>query len=627
LDLNGDARLRFDDFEFDPLSGQLLRNGQPIRIQPQPLRVLRLLLERPGQTIPREELREHVWGGTTYVEFEQGLNYCIRQIRLALGDNAASPVYVETLPKQGYRFLQAVVHADGSGTARGVPIPANGSLELPNRHQPLEALVSISRIGSKHARWFVAAGLCFLLIIVPASMYLARQPHIASLAVLPLDNLSGDPGQDYFADGMTDELITMLAKNSTLRIVSRTSVMQYKRAHRPLPEIARGLGVDRILEGSVAHTNTGVHMTVQLIDARTDTHLWAESFDRDTSGSVSLAREVAQSVARKLSSALPEKASTRYVRPEAHDAYLRGRYLWFTNRNDKAGEYFLKATRLQPDYALAWTGVALYYGAGAVEGEMNPGDSLPRAKAAALKAASLDDSLPEVHVTLGNLAFFADWNWQRAQRECSRAIELDPTLVEAYFLQSKIFRTLNRPAESIGSARKAMELNPFARPEFLAWTLDDARQYDAAIIEARARLESIPADVDLLWMIQYAYGCKGMRNEAVQTAEKALQISGDNDSAAGVRQAFERGGYRAGLQRWLMDSKKRSQREYVSSYFLASLTAQLGQREQTLAFLEQGFKQDDPNMVFTQCDCEYDFLHSDERYRSLIKKIGLPPAY
>ncbi len=574
MDLNGDARIRFEDFEFDPRSGQLLRNGQPIRIQPQPLRVLKLLLERPGQTIRREELREHIWGGATYVEFDQGLNYCIRQIRLALGDNAASPVYVETLPKQGYRFLPAVVHADGNGTAGVVPMPASEPLELPNQHQPLAAPRSLSWIGTKRAWWFVAAGLCALLIIVPVWMYLARKPHIASLAVLPLDNLSGDPSQDYFADGMTDELITMLAKNSTLRIVSRTSVMQYKRAHRPLPEIARGLGVDGILEGSVAHSNTGVHMTVQLIDARTDTHLWAESFDRDTSGSVSLPREVAQSVARKLRSAFPETASTGYVRPEAHDAYLHGRYLWFTDHNDKAGEYFLKATQLQPDYALAWTGVADYYGIGAVEGEMSPRDSLPRAKAAALKAASLDDSLPQVHVTLGNLAFFADWNWQRAQQECSRAIELDPTLVEPYFLQSKIFNTLNRPAESIGSARKAMELNPFARPYFLAMTLDNARQYDAAIMEARARLESIPTDVDLQWMLEEAYRCKGMQNEAVQTAEKAFQISGDNDAAAGVSQAFERGGFRAVLQRWLIDSKKRSQHEYVSPVFLAGLAAQ-----------------------------------------------------
>jgi TolB-like protein/DNA-binding winged helix-turn-helix (wHTH) protein len=601
------------------------------------MELLVLLVAGRGRLVTRAEIAEQLWGSDVFVDTEHGINTAMRKIRQVLRDDPEQPRFVETVPTKGYRFIGHIVEISAAEASAPVPVA-----EVPAEETKTAAAgvadtsaspAAPHRTGVRFSVWVLAllASLFLIALILATRWNHARQGSaalkIASLAVLPLDNLSGDPSQDYFADGMTDELITMLAKNSTLRIVSRTSVMQYKRAHRPLPEIARGLGVDAILEGSVAHSNTGVHMTVQLIDARTDTHLWAESFDRDTSGSVSLPREVAQSVAKKLRTALAQAASTRYVRPEAHDAYLHGRYLWFTDHNDKAGEYFLKATQLQPDYALAWTGVALYYGAGAVEGEMRPSDSLPRAKAAALKAASLDDSLPEVHVTLGNLAFFADWNWQRAQQECSRAIELDPTLVEAYFLQSKIFNTLNHPAESVGAAQKAMELNPFARPYFLAMTFDNARRYDAAIAEARARLESTPRDVDLQWMLEDAYRCKGMQNEAVKTAEKALQISGDNNAVAGLRQAFERGGYRAGLHRWLIDSEKRALHEYVSPYFLASLTAQLGQREQTLAFLEQGLQRDDPSMVFIQCDCEYDFLHSDERYRALIKKMGLPPAY
>ena len=624
MDLNGDALIRFDDFEFDPRSGKLLRNGQPIRIQPQPLRVLKLLLERPGQTIPREELREHIWGGATYVEFDQGLNYCIRQIRLALGDNAASPVYVETLPKQGYRFLPAVVHGDGSGTARGVPIPADGPPEPPNQHQPFEAPDSVSWIRTKRSWWFVAAGLCALLIIFPVWMHLASKPRIASLAVLPLDNLSGDPSQDYFADGMTDELITMLAKNSTLRIVSRRSVMQYKRAHRPLPEIARGLGADGILEGSVTHSNTGVHVTVQLIDARTDTHLWAESFDRNMSGSVSLPREVAQSVARKLRSSLPETASTRYVRPEAHDAYLRGHYLWFRGHDDQAAEYFKKAVELQPDYALAWTGVADVNVVDA--GYKPPKVLMVQAKAAALKAVSLDDSLAQAHLSLCRVNFFIDWDWSRALQECDRAIELDPKFSEAYHTRSEILAALNRQTEALELARKAAELDAFSRPWALPASLLRARQFDAAINEARARLVLDPDDDGELSVLDGAYRAKGMWKEAFESSYKTLVLHGNATRASDELQDFQRGGYRAVIQGRLNYRKKQSQSHYVSTYLLAGLTAQLRQPDETLAFLAQALEEHQGYLVFVQCDPDFDFLHADERYRSIVRRIGLPPA-
>jgi tetratricopeptide (TPR) repeat protein len=371
-------------------------------------------------------------------------------------------------------------------------------------------------------------------------------------------------------------------------------------------------------------------MTVQLIDAGTDTHVWAESFDRDTNDSVSLPREVAQSVARQLHSAVPPTAPVRYVRPEAHDAYLHGRYLWLTFLNNaQAGKYFLKAAELQPDYALAWTGVADYYLVGAVDGELSPRDSLPSAKAAALRAVEQDDSEPEVHLSLCGVALFVDWNWQQALQECGRAIELDPKFAEAYHFKAKVLSCLNRRAESIQSERKAMELNPSVRPWALAFALNTARQYDAAITEAQARLESTPADIYSLWNLEYAYRCKGMQNEAVQTAEKAFRISGDNDAAIAAAQAFQRGGYRAVLQCWLSDSKKRSQRQYVSPVTLANLTAQLREREETLALLEQGYEEHSPLLldIDVQFDPAYDFLHSDGRYRSIIKKIGLPPAY
>lgn len=620
---NGNGQIHFKDFEFDPASGQLLREGTPVRIQPQPLRVLRFLMEHAGQTVSREQLRDHIWGAATHVEFDQGLNYCIRQIRRALGDSAANPRYLETLPKQGYRFLVDVVCPERNGAANVMPL----TLELPTDERPFEAPVSVVPAKTKHAWGLAAAGLSTLLVTAAAWTYLARNPHIASLAVLPLNNLSGNPRQDYFADGMTDELITMLAKNSTLRIISHSSVMQYKNAHRSVREIANGLGVDGILEGSVVRSADRVHLNVQLIDARKDAHIWAESFDRDPNSFASLPQEVAQSVARKLHSTVPQTAAGRYVRPEAHDAYLHGRYLWFTGHNDKAGEYFLKAAQLQPDYSLAWTGVADYFAAGAVDGHMSPKDSLRRAKVAAQKAVALDDSLAQAHVSSCAVALFADWNWLHALQECDRAIQLDPKFAEGYHLRAKILATLQRHDEAIQTERKALELNPFARPWGLVYVLRNARQYDAAISEARARLESAPTDVVLLWLLEACYRSQGRESEAVKTAQRISRLDGDTDGSATLARAFQEGGYRAVVLRWLTDWENRSKRGYVSPVFLAGLTAQLGERERTLALIEQGYEEHSPLLLELQFDPAYDFLHGEARYRSIVKKVGLPLDY
>ena len=612
----------FGGFTLDCERFELSRSGRILKLEKKPLELLILLVSNNCRLVTRTEIAERLWEREVYVDTEHGINTAIRKIRQVLRDDPEQPRFVQTVTGKGYRFI-APLSETPDPPAEGISPPRviNPVADIPtqaHRRSPIW-------LGSLGVA--IAVALVIVLTVTAHDRFRSPMLKIASVAVLPLDNLSGNPGQDYFVDGMTDELITMLAKNSTLRIVSRTSVMQYKRAHRPLPEIAQGLGVDGILEGSVSRANNRVHMTVQLIDARHDTHIWAESFDRDMNGSVLLPREVAQSVAKRLHSAVSQAAPARYVRPEAHDAYLHGRYLWFTFHNPQAGEYFKKAAELQPDYALAWSGVADYYAGGAVIGEMSPKDSLPRAKAAALRAVSLDDSLAQVHVTACAVAFFVDWNWGRAEQECSHAMELDPKFAEAYHLHAKILGALNRHAEAIRSERKAMELNPFARTWGLVLALNNARQYDAAITEARARLESAPADTMLLWLLEIAYRCKGMENEAVQIAEKKLRIAGDTAQAEAVWQAFEHGGYRAVIQAQLTHWKKQSQRQYVSPVWLAGLTAELGEREQTLALLEKGYEEHSPLLLGVQFDPAYDFLHADERYRSLIKKMGLPPAY
>jgi TolB-like protein len=285
--------------------------------------------------------------------------------------------------------------------------------------------------------------------------------------VLPLDNLSGDSSQDYFADGMTDELITMLAKESSLRIVSRTSVMQYRGARRPLPEIARALHADAILEGSVSRSADQVHMNLQLIRADTDSHLWADSYERDAND-LALPDEAAKAIANQLHRAVPAVKANRYVNPAAHDAYLHGNYLWFGTHMEESGAWFQKAIDLQPDYALAWAGLADYYGEGVVVDVLDPRTSIVPEEQAAERALELDPNLPQAHQAMAAMFLIDRWDWADADREILRAISLDPQNGELYYLRACLLQAVNRNAEAIELGKKSMEIDPFSRPYALA---------------------------------------------------------------------------------------------------------------------------------------------------------------
>jgi TolB-like protein/DNA-binding winged helix-turn-helix (wHTH) protein/cytochrome c-type biogenesis protein CcmH/NrfG len=647
----------FDDFKLDCDRFELCRAGRSLKLERIPMELLILLARRNGHLVSRAEIAEHLWDKEVFVDTEHGINTAIRKIRQVLRDDPEQSRFVQTVTGKGYRFIAPIIEvreslteenqlssaahnrrigdataASASPGAFPIQEPIANRDELPNEREEQPSRRPRLRY------WLAATAVLALLVVViglgargvrDRSLDRVAKPKISSLAVLPLDNLSGDPGQDYFADGMTDELTTMLAKNSTLRIVSRTSVMQYKGAHRPLPEIARALGVDGILEGSVERSGDKVHMTIQLIQAPSDTHVWAESYDRNANDVVSLPREAAQTIAKRLNSAVLQSATQRYVSPEAHDAYLRGRYIWFTGSNDDAGKYFRKATELQPDYALGWTGLAGYYGAGAIGGDLNPEDAIPQTEAAANKAIELDDSLPEAHQML-SAAMFLKGDWARADQEIARAIELNPSFAEAYHLRSKMDTALGRNEEAIESEKKAMELDPFQRPFAMGLAYFSVRQYDAAINDARQRLETQPEDAGLHWILCESYRRKGELKEAAQEWEKLMLLMGDKGegiSAATIRRAFEKGGYKAALLENASYLKRRSATQYVSPVDLALQYAQLGRREETLSYLEEGLRQHSPLLLWIQNDPAYDFLHGDERYRSIIKRIGLPPAY
>ena len=536
------------------------------------------------------------------------------------------PIIIE-IPKGGYRacFTQNNILSETPASAVAPAASTTTSIapDLPAVSQFRSRLLLVSLIAA--AAVLLAVGLW------PHRLQRLLKPNptpvIASLAVLPLDNLSGDSTQDYFADGMTDELITRLAKNTTLRIISRTSVMQYKGARRPLSDIARELKVDGILEGSISRSNGRVHLTIQLIQAATDSHLWAESYDRDENEIAALPPEAAEAIGRRLHSSATPVRPQKYINPEAHDAYLHGRYLWYAGQNDKAFEYFKKATQLQPDYAPGWSGMSIYYGAAAILGYLDPAKSLTPEYESAIKAVQLDDSLPEAHLAMCAAVMNRDWDFKRADQECLRATELDPEFAEAYHLRAKLLGAFNRNDEAIVSQKKATELDPAARSNAMAMAYQVARRDDDAIADVRERLESYPQSPQLMWRLYESQRRKGMYAEAAQSLVKVYELSQDPASAAQVQQAFRQGGYQ-GLLRWQLSGlEKAAQTHYVCPIELARLYAQLGDRERTLAQLEEGYRQHAPRILWIQSEPAFDFLHSDERYHSIVKRIGLPPAY
>jgi TolB-like protein/DNA-binding winged helix-turn-helix (wHTH) protein len=616
------------------------RNGQIVQLEPKIMQVLLCLAERHGQVVSKQELIRSVWPDT-FVS-DDVLTRSISVLRKALDDDSRQPRFIETIQRSGYRLIGPISSAtevtaakeDGrpvsSSSDKGGPGATEQAAVVPKR----EPVPDHGRAGGRRFSTVqllaVAVGLSIALAFAAWRVW-PRIPQrtsiasIRSLAVLPLENLSGDPSQEYFADGMTDELITMLAKNSGLRIISRTSVMRYQRVKRPLPDIARELGVDGILEGSAGRFGSRVHINVQLIYAPTDTHVWAESYDRDASDVVSLQGVLAQTIAQQVGlTASAWSHPSKRINPEAHDAYLMGRYYWFAGDFDKSREYFQKAIGLQPDYAAAWSGIADSYIATAVTGDSATAEAVANGEPAALKALALDESAAETHITMAAVYYFLHWDLANADRESGRAIEINPRLALAHDVRSQVLLTLERPDEALQQAREVMELDPFARPDALARALIHARKFDAAITEARLRTNAQSDNVQLHDMLRSAYMHKGMEKEAAEEWEAELQLSGDKEAALAVHQAFIRGGLNAVHEWELSGFVKKARNGYVAKLDLAAAYAHLRRKAETLHYLELAYQEREPLLVTVQNMPSFDFLHSEPRYQAIVNKIGLP---
>jgi TolB-like protein/DNA-binding winged helix-turn-helix (wHTH) protein len=631
--------VKFDEFELDCNRYQLLRAGRRIKLEKLPMELLILLLEKEGHLVTREEIVDRLWGPDVFLDTEHGINTAIRKIRNALRDDPERPRFVQTVTGKGYRFVapfNLIAQERGNGNYSGTElVPRDTTQTQTDLLVPSSLLQSHHRVrGSvRKAVMVLVAAIGIAAILVGLNVRGLRQrlfahageARIHSLAVLPLENLSGDPAQEYFADGMTDELITRLAQNQALRVISRTSVMQYKKVHRPLADIARELGVDGILEGSVERSGNRIHLNAQLIYAPHERHLWAESYDRDLNDLATLQSELAQTIAREVGfTTTPPSPAARRIRPEAYDAYLLGRYYWFGGKAVKSREYFLKAIQLQPDYAAAHAGLADSYFLEMVDRPLKPEsqESFKKGQQALAQALALDASDAHAHNTMAASRFFLGWDVKAGERESARAIELNPRDAEAHYVRCWILFALRRADEALREERLSMEIDPRLHPAALGYALLLARQYDGGIAELRARAEVQPEDRDVHETLSNLYWQKKMYAESVRELAKTYVPK----TEAELQDAFRRGGAQAAADWRLAHTKKLQVRMYVSPLDLALAAARGGHKEETLRYLEQACEEHVPWLVFIGSEPDLDFIRSEPRYQAITKKLGLPSA-
>src|SRR5580698_9812828 len=637
--------VRFGTYEVCLHSGEVRKAGLRIRVQRQPLKLLEILLEHPGEVVTREQLRSRVWPNESFRDFDQALNIAIGKLRSALGDSTENPRFIETLPKRGYRFIADVSILDPGARPKR---PESSGRDLPgsqeNKTEPGHKLQGAGlAVTPKRRLWLtrrvtVALALVLSLLIFFAWLFRSggRAPAgIRSLAVLPLESLSGDASQNYFADGMTDELITDLAQISALRVISRTSVMAYKGARKPLPQIARELNVDAMVEGTVLRSGDQVRITAQLIEASTDKHLWSQSYEGELRDTLALQNRVAGAIADQIRISLtPQEQAVlknvKVVNPEAYESYLKGRYFWNKRTADGlkvALAYFNQAIEENANYAEAYSGLADTY---ALLGDwqyavMTPREAYPKAKAAALKAVELDSSLGEAHNSLAFVLDGFDWDLDSAGKEFRRAIELSPGYATAHHWYAWHLSLLGRYDEAIAEMRKAENLDPLSLiiNTDLAELLVLAHSYDESIRQSRKTIEMDPNFALAHNQLAQAYLQKHMNDEAVAELRKAAQLSGESPTVmANLARAYVASGNRSEAVKLLDDLKKRSNPGYSNVSEIAMIYASLGNTDQAMNWLEKGYEERfNPGVLLRP---GFDPLRSDSRFQNLAHRIGLP---
>jgi TolB-like protein/DNA-binding winged helix-turn-helix (wHTH) protein/Tfp pilus assembly protein PilF len=628
--------LRFGAFEADVHSGELRKQGKRVRLQDQPFQLLVMLLEAPGQLVTRDELRSKLWPQTT-VDFDHGLNKAISKIREALGDSPEHPRFVETVARRGYRFLADVaVTCDGRAKA----VPDDPAYEVPPAFSPALPTTYQKAKPGYLARLLFGLGLALVVASAISWVFyhgIYSSPAIRSLAVLPLENLAEDSSQDYFADGMTDALITRLAQISTLRVISRTSVMTYKNVHRPLAEIARDLNVDAVVEGSVSRAGERVRVTAQLIDARNEKHIWAASYDEDIRDTLVLQSRVTRAIAEKIRATVnPQEqltlAKSRTVDPDAYEAYLKGRFFW----NKRTGEglrtaidYFRRAITIDPSYAEAYAGLADSY---AVAGDwkygvLPPLDAFPKATAAAAKALVLDASLGEAHASLAYALDLYGWDWQAAETEYKQAIQLNPGYATAHQWYSWHLFMVGRDDDALIELRRAESLDPLSLiiNADIADALCVAHRYDEAVEQSEKTLKMDANFAVGHYELGQALVQKHMYDRAIAEFQRAIELSGHSgafDSNLGY--AYAVSGRKEEALKIVDELESRHPTNYSVDADIALIYVGLDDRDEAINRLNKAFDARFKASILRRP--AFDPLRSDPRFQDLLRRMGLPTS-
>jgi len=634
------GRFRFGIFEADLRTGELKKRGARIRLQEQPFQVLALLLTTPGELVTRDELRTRLWTADTFVDFDQGLNKAINKIREALGDSAESPRFVETVPRRGYRFIADVAAIDLESASAEILAPSisGDPFAVDDRESSDVTEPTTTPTGRSWPRTLTITGavLAFASFIVVGWLLQSRgqAPTIRSLAVLPLENLSGDASQDYFADGMTDQLIASLGQISALRVISRTSVMMYKGARKPLPQIARELNVDGVIEGSIVRSGGRVRITAQLIDAAVDRHLWAQSYDGDVRDALALQSRVARAIAEEIRvNVQPQEQAAlknvKSVNPVAYEAYLKGRYFWNKRTVEglkRAKDHFNEALATAPDFAPAYSGLADTY---ALLGDWQYGvmtsrEALPLAKAAAMTALKLDNTLGEAHTSLAFVLSGFDWNWTAAEKEFRQAIDLNPGYATAHQWFAWHLSLMGRNGEAIAEMRKARSLDPLSViiNADLAEVLLLAHLYDESAVQSRTTIDIDPDFALAHNQLAEAYLQKHLRDQAILEFQTAARLSADSPiCTANLARAYASSGRRAEAQELLAGLKQRAKPAYSSAVEIAMIYAALGENSHAMTWLLRGFDERfNPGVLLRP---GFDSLRADAEFRELVHRVGL----
>ena len=614
--------IRFGIFEVDLASGELRKQGVRIKLQEQPFQVLVALVERPREVLTREDLQKRLWPADIVVDFDRGLNKAINRLREALGDNADNPRFIETLPQRGYRFI-AQVETASAESVLSPPAPKIGP-----------SPTGVPHLIERRGLLAIAAGLIAMPVLF-VGYRLLRSPsrRIESIAVLPLENLSGNPAQEYFSDGMTDELIGELARIGSLRVISRTSSMRYKGATRKsLPDIARELKVDAIVEGTVMQSGQKVRITAQLIRAQDDRHLWSEKYERDLADVLALQGEVARTIASQIEIELtPQQqtslARTRRVNPEAYEAFLRGNFALQQGIRglDKSIGFFKEAIKIDPSQADAHVGLAqalCYLGIFGVRPSV---ETYPEARVAAQRALELDQSNAGAHSVMAGIKQGYDWDLAGANVEYQRALQLKPSDLLTRFYYAEYLSRMGRHDEAVAESRRTLALDPVSPlgHNNLAMLLWRAHQYEEAIRESRQAIALDPNFVNALWWEGLAYAGKRDFPKSIGCLEQAISLNDGPLFRALLGYVYGLAGEKAKalgtLERLTILSKQR----YVSPVDFAVVYAGLGDADSTFHWLEKAY-QTRTTRIHELPQPYYDSLRLDPRYASLMRRVGLP---